>query len=133
MTDTRPPSYYRRFLDEDECRWCHRLVSRRVPHHAWNRMTFDHLLPRERDGTWEPHNIVVACQRCNQARACADHCIAALCCAVSVLGPRATVGEIHNWFLRIRGPVGKEAENWRKQGWNGDASRFALAPFTGAG
>ena len=98
---TRPHQYH----------WCDRRFPRpygAMPHRK--RPSVEHLLPRERGGTDSAHNLVLACRHCNEARAAADHCVAALCCAVSVLGPNVEISQIKRWFGNLRGPVGNDAK-----------------------
>lgn len=32
--------------------------------------TLDHVIPRSLGGSWRPHNLCLACERCNKAKAC---------------------------------------------------------------
>lgn len=84
-----------------ECRWCGReIFARTRASSSPLAASVEHLLPLARGGTYEPHNITLAHRQCNNARGAAGHCIAALCCALSVLGGDATLSEIHHWFNR---------------------------------
>lgn len=96
------------------CHWCDNLIHRDTPMANWNRATVDHICPREYGGHSDDWNLVLSCRRCNEARAAAGHCIAAVCCAVCVLGPQIDAAAIHRWYIGIRGPVGAEAANRAK-------------------
>jgi HNH endonuclease len=93
------------------CHWCDNPIARDIHPSRWNRATVDHLCPREYGGCSDEYNLVLCCRRCNEARAAAGHCIAALCCAVSVLGRGVEPGVVYRWYLGIRGPVGRDAES----------------------
>jgi len=60
--------------------------------------TIEHLCPRARGGEWVIDNLALAHGHCNGARSAAGDCVAALVCAVDVLGPDASIGEIAKWF-----------------------------------
>ena len=100
-----------------DCRWCGRQIMQRNRGPHGDRASADHILPKERggcDGTGDDaddSNVVLTHRRCNEARAEADHCVAALCCALSVIGTNPRAGEVRHWYTGLRGMVGNAAEN----------------------
>lgn len=83
-----------------ECRWCGYKLWRARRGKTFSRTscaTVDHLLPRERGGVNVPSNVVLSCQRCNELRAAAGHCLGALACARTVL-PYPTISSVTLWL-----------------------------------
>lgn len=116
-----PESLTRLWANRDrECHWCGRQIADKGRGNHDDCASVDHILPRERggcDGTGDDRddsNLVLSHRRCNEARAEAGHCIAALICALSVLGNDPRPGAIKRWFIGLRGLVGNDGLNHEK-------------------
>jgi len=72
------------------------------PERASTLLTVDHILPRERGGATEPHNLRPMCAWCNGLRGALDHCTGALACVIAIKGRATPAKTVHRWWLRSR-------------------------------
>lgn len=99
-----------------------------------NTASVDHIVPRVWDGRNTEENAVLSCLHCNQMRAAAGHCMAALDCALDVLGPGAKLGDVARFYRQFRIEEEARAIARRKERretfrpvWTDPASPSALA------
>lgn len=84
------------------CHWCGTSISRpKHRDHSPLSGTLDHLVPQAWGGRDEPTNLVLSCRGCNERRAAAGHCIAALRCAEAVMGLSVGSGEIRRFYRQF--------------------------------